>query len=150
MNSSTLVDTNALLRLLQPAHAHYPVASAAIGNLRQRNIDLCIVPQNLVEFWAVATRPLVDNGLGMTSPLIAAEVRGVRNLFRLLEGASGIADEWEKLVTKHGVSGKQAHDAHLVAAMHIHGISCILTFNGADFKRYGTVDIVEPFLVAAS
>jgi len=37
--------------------------SAAVAGLRQRNIDLCIVPQNLVEFWAVATRPVANNGL---------------------------------------------------------------------------------------
>jgi predicted nucleic acid-binding protein len=101
-----------------------------------------------VEFWAVATRPLVNNGLGMIAPLIAAEVRGLRNLFRLLEGAPGIADEWERLVTTHGVSGKQAHDAHLVAAMRVHRISRILTFNGKDFERYGVIEIVEPASVA--
>ncbi|HWF08802.1 MAG TPA: hypothetical protein VG297_10075 [Bryobacteraceae bacterium] len=84
----------------------------------------------------------------MTSPLIAAEIRGVRNLFRLLEGAPGIADEWENW-SPNMTPGKEAHEAHLVAATHIHGVLRILTFTGADFKRYGSVGIVEPSLVAA-
>jgi hypothetical protein len=54
------------------------------------------------------------------SPLTTAgEVRVLRDLFTVLEGKSGIADAWEKLVSGHLVSGKQAHDAHLVAVMNI-------------------------------
>jgi predicted nucleic acid-binding protein len=146
---SALVDTNVLLRLLQPAHVHYPLASSAIAGLRQQNFDLCIVPQNLVEFWVVATRPLAGNGLGMSPLMIAGEIRGLRNLFRLLEGAAGIADAWEKLVTRHLVSGKQAHDAHLVAAMNIHGVRRLLTFNGDEFKRYEAIEVIVPASVSA-
>ncbi len=97
----------------------------------------------------VATRPLVNNGLGMSPLLIAGEVRRLRNLFRLLENVPGIADEWEKLVTQHLVSGKQAHDAHLVAAMSVHGVRRLLTFNGEDFKRYQSVEIIVPDSVLA-
>ncbi len=37
------------------------------------------------------------------------------------------------------VSGKNAHDARLVAVMKPHGITRILTFNAADFARYPAV-----------
>ena len=149
MDSAALVDSNVLLRLLQPAHVHYPVASSAITGLRQQSVDLCIVPQNLVEFWAVTTRPLAGNGLGMSPLRVADEIRRLRNLFRLLEGAVGIADAWEKLVTGHLVSGKQAHDAHLVAAMNVYKIRRLLTFNGDDFKRFGEIQVIVPMSVSA-
>jgi len=61
----TLVDTNILLRSLQPAHHHYAIAHNAIAKLRRED-SLCIAAQNLVEFWAVVTRPIQENGLGMT------------------------------------------------------------------------------------
>ena len=84
------------------------------------------------------------------SPLrVADEIRRLRNLFRLLEGAVGIADAWEKLVTGHLVSGKQAHDAHLVAAMNVYKVRRLLTFNGDDFKRFGEIEVIVPMSVSA-
>jgi predicted nucleic acid-binding protein len=44
--------------------------------------------------------------------------------------------EWRRLVVTHGVSGKKAHDARLVAAMTVNGITHILTFNADDFAKY--------------
>jgi predicted nucleic acid-binding protein len=105
----TLVDTNVLLRLLQPQHRQYSIASAAVAELRKQQADLCIAPQNLVEFWTVATRPPINNGLAMSPLAIASEVRSLDGLFRLLEGRSGVAAAWEQLVGKHLVIGKLAH-----------------------------------------
>jgi hypothetical protein len=62
---ATLVDTNILLRSLNPDDPQYEAAANALAKLRVRNETLCIVPQNLIEFWAVATRPINKNGLGM-------------------------------------------------------------------------------------
>ncbi|MFN6495972.1 MAG: hypothetical protein RMX65_002850 [Nostoc sp. DedQUE01] len=41
-------------------------ARRAFVTLRKQNEKLCIIPQNLIEFWVVATRPLASNGLGLT------------------------------------------------------------------------------------
>jgi predicted nucleic acid-binding protein len=43
-----------------------------------------------------------------------------------------------------GVSGVQVHDARLVAAMRVHGVKSILTFNDRDFTRYTDIDAVHP------
>lgn len=147
---SVLVDSNVLLRLAQPAHAHHPVASAAVASLRKQNFELCIARQNLVEFWVVATRPLANNGMEMNPVPVAGEIRKLRSLFRLLEGTPGITDAWENLVRQHLVLGKQAHDAHLVAAMVVHGVRRLLTFNGDDFQRYAFVEVITPTSAAAA
>lgn len=142
---AALIDTNVLLRLLQPQHSQYSIAATAIAKLRAQKADLCIAPQNLVEFWVVATRPLPINGLGMSPLIITGEVRKLRGrLFRLLEGKPGVANAWEKLVGTHLVSGKLAHDAHLVAVMQVHSVTEILTFNGADFRRFPGITILDP------
>jgi predicted nucleic acid-binding protein len=49
-----------------------------------------------------------------------------------------------RLVLTHNVSGRQVHDAHLVAIMQAHSITSILTFNGADFKRYPGITVLHP------
>jgi hypothetical protein len=85
----TFVDTNILLRLLQPEHAQYATDSMAPAALRRQKSDLCIARQNLVEFWVVSTRPVTENGPGMSPPMAAGEVRVLRDLFRILEGSQG-------------------------------------------------------------
>jgi len=144
MAGVTLVDSNVLLRLLQPHHSQYPAAARALSQLHNQNADLCVAPQNLVEFWVVATRPIPNNGLGLSPLIVAGQVRVLRSLFRLLEGNAGVADAWEKLVGGHLVSGKLAHDAHLVAVMQIYGVPSILTFNGGDFQRFSGITILDP------
>jgi hypothetical protein len=36
---------------------------------------------------------------------------------------------WRRILIDHAVSGTQVHDARLVAAMTVHGVKRILTFN---------------------
>ena len=66
-----LVDTSVLVRTLQPHHPLYSFADRAIRILSEQGRKLHVVAQNLIELWVVATRPLGENGLGMT----AAEAR---------------------------------------------------------------------------
>jgi predicted nucleic acid-binding protein len=58
-----LLDTNILLRSLQPHHPHCSAVERALTVLRTRDEGLHIAAQNLIEFWAVATRPQSENGL---------------------------------------------------------------------------------------
>lgn len=52
-----LVDTNILIRLAEPADPDHKTAVAAAAAVRAQGHELCLVPQNLYEFWAVSTRP---------------------------------------------------------------------------------------------
>ena len=146
---SYLVDTNLLLRLAEPKHPMYSIVLNATDVLRTRGELLGIVPQNLIEFWAVATRPRVNNGLGMTIDKATTELMSLQALFVLLLDEPSIFSEWEKLVIQHRVSGKQAHDARIIAAMKVHGVTHLLTFNTDDFKRYTEIAAVHPASVAA-
>jgi predicted nucleic acid-binding protein len=44
----------------------------------------------------------------------------------------------------HQITGKNAHDARIVAAMSVHGIDRLLTFNKPDFQRYHGIRVVSP------
>ena len=110
----------------------------------------CVLPQNLYEFWVVCTRPTSQNGLGMTPSEARSELSRLRRQFDVLEEAPTILPGWELLVMQYQVSGKNAHDAHLVAAMIVHGISRILTFNVGDFRRYSNISVLDPLQVLAS
>jgi len=112
---AVLLDTNVLLRLLQPHHPHCPAAERALKTLRKRNEVLNLTAQNLVEFWAAVTRPPDENGLGFTTEQAIAEINALNRLFVLLPEAP-LLKEWRRLVVAYRVSGKNTHDARLVAA----------------------------------
>lgn len=139
-----LVDSNVLLRLVyrqDPMHVH--VENAYI-TLRQQSQLVYIVPQNMIEFWAVATRPTSANGLGLTIEEATHESSIVKSLLTLKSDIPEIYTIWEQLVVKYQVKGKQVHDTRLVAAMIAHQITHLLTFNTADFKRFTEIIVIDP------
>lgn len=145
-----LADTNILLRSLHSADPHYDVVKNAVKLLRLQNETFCVAPQNLVEFWAVATRPLNENGLGMPVTSAAQEIAALREFFRLLPYTADVLERWQRLVLDQGVVGKQTHDAHIVAVMQVYSVASILTFNGAHFKRFPGIGVLDPAQVSAS
>jgi predicted nucleic acid-binding protein len=143
-----LIDTNTLLRTLQVQHPQYETVARALETLIARGRELHIVPQNLVELWVVATRPLSQNGLGLSTPEAAAELARLKSMFPLLADTPAIYPVWESLVIQYRVSGKPAHDARLVAAMHVHGLTTILTFDRTGFARYAGIEVLHPAAAA--
>jgi predicted nucleic acid-binding protein len=139
-----LVDTNLLLRSVEPAHPMYVDASNAIATLLGQGEQLHIVPQNLIEFWNVYTRPAQKNGLGHTVAEAEVEINRLKAFFPLLLDTEAIYQKWERLVVAHAVMGVNVHDARLVAAMLVHELTHILTFNVSDFARYSEITVVHP------
>jgi predicted nucleic acid-binding protein len=87
-----LLDTNLLTRMTRSHDPQSGVARAAVQTLRGRGERLIVVPQNLYEFWAVATRPpgpppAGRNGLGMSAAQAGHWLRFFRRRFTLLRVA---------------------------------------------------------------
>ncbi|MCC5608613.1 type II toxin-antitoxin system VapC family toxin [Nostoc sp. CHAB 5834] len=141
---SYLVDTNILLRLVQKNSPMHFDTQRAILMLKRQGELLYIIPQNLIEFWAVATRPINSNGLGLSTAQAVEETNKLKKIFILHLDTPAIFREWESLIVKYQVMGKKVHDARLVAAMITHQITHLLTFNIDDFKRFPEIVVVDP------
>ena len=63
---TAFLDTNILLRFLILSHAARPMVRRAVHTLWRRHDELLITPQNCGEFWNAATRPVPQNGFGLT------------------------------------------------------------------------------------
>jgi predicted nucleic acid-binding protein len=61
----------------------------------------------------------------------------------LLDNAA-IYPQWRQIVVKHAVSSVQVRDARIVDAMRARGITHLVTFNQADFKRYTDIMVMTP------
>jgi len=143
-----LLDSKVLLRSVQPTHPAHNVAVNAIQMLLGQSATLYMTSQNLIEFWAVATRPVAANGLGWTVAETMQEIAELKNFFTLQPDTPVVFAEWEKLVAQYQVMGKQVHDARLVAVMKTYQIPFLLTFNIADFKRFTEIIAIAPSSVS--
>lgn len=139
-----LVDTNILLRSIQETHPMHEIAVEAVRILFERGETLCIIPQNLIEFWVVATRPIAVNGLGFSVVEALEELEQIKSTFTVLPDSEAIFSIWENLIAQYQIMGKPAHDTRLVAAMIAHGLTHLLTFNIADFKRFSEITAIAP------
>ncbi|EAZ88002.1 type II toxin-antitoxin system VapC family toxin [Crocosphaera chwakensis] len=139
-----LLDTNILLRMIDLDHPMNQDVTNSIKSLRSQNEQLFIIPQNLIEFWNVCTRPREKNGLGMTVSETEGEVSQMEHLFIVLPDTSNIYLQWRSLVQKYQVKGVKVHDTRLVAAMLVYKIEKILTFNVNDFRRFSEITVIQP------
>jgi hypothetical protein len=76
-----------------------------------------------------------------------AELTRLKAIFAFLPDTPAIYSEWEKLVVRNNITGRNSHDGRLVAAMGVHGITHLLTFNMADFARYPGITALDPAMV---
>jgi predicted nucleic acid-binding protein len=142
---SILIDTNVLLRRMQPDHEHHGIAVESVARYLAAGEPVYFTPQNIAEFWSVATRPVASNGLGFSPATALAEVNKIERVLTVLPDSPSIYPEWKRLILEHSVTGVRAHDARLVPVMNVHGVRRILTFDRDDFADYG-VEVVYPVL----
>lgn len=149
--SRYLVDTNIWTRRLESGHRHHQSATDALQMLIGRGDELFVTPQVLIELCGFLTRPLlvrdargkeVSGGLGLTIAQALGEVATIETICDLLPDTPDIWPEWKRLVLLYPPQGKAVHDARHAAAMKVHNLSHILTFNTKDFNRYSPEGIV--------
>src|ERR1019366_10229617 len=116
------LDTNLLGRMTDSTDPQCAASRRAVHVLRTKGEPLVIVPQNLYEFWAVATRkpgppPTGQNGLGMTCQQASQWLQYFQRRFTLLTDRADLFAAWHTIVKTFGIKGLKSHDARLVAAM---------------------------------
>jgi predicted nucleic acid-binding protein len=139
-----LVDSNILIRWVQPSDPDYPVVGAALDTLAQQDMTLCYTSQNLAEFWNACTRPTIRNGYGLSPAETDRRAQFFEARLRLLPDSLLVHEEWRRLLVAYRVSGVQVHDTRLAAAMYVHGVKQILTFNTRDFTRFTGIEALLP------
>jgi predicted nucleic acid-binding protein len=139
-----LLDTNVLLRIMNPHLPENTVCNEAMVRLRRSNYSLFFTIQNATEFWNVSTRPTERNGHGLTNYATGIALGFIEEIAILLPDDARVYAQWRRLVTEHAIRGVQVHDARLAASMIVHGVRHILTLNARDFMRFSDVEAIHP------
>lgn len=143
---SCLVDTNILLRISRRFDPLHAIVDSALLRLAEEGTVLHYTHQNIAELWNAMTRPIERNGFGLTVNEAENQVRAIETGMSLLPDGEAVYREWRRVIVQFGVSGIQVHDARLAAAMYVHRVNHILTFNVADFRRFGGLIALDPNL----
>lgn len=131
-----VLDTNVLLAATDEARDQHEDALAALNIWPRSGVVLYTSGQIMREYLAVATRPVEHNGLGMEQAAAIANIRTLRTRLRLLPEDAKVHERLLTLLDTVGCTGKQVHDANVVATMLVHGIHTLVTNNVGDFARF--------------
>ena len=130
------VDTNVLVKARILEAPDHEMARDILKRAFDQPEPLRISRQVLREYLAVVTRPqtwAVD--IGREDAL--NDVERLSSVFEVLEDSPVVMDWLLSLCRQVPVWGRQIHDANIVATMLAHGERRLLTFNLADFRRFG-------------
>ena len=138
------VDTNVLLSVSDMSRADHTACTRLFSAATEAGIHLAVTGQIVREYLVVATRPVPDNGLGLSPANALRNSRELRSRCHLVPEPREVVAELESLVGANSLRGKRIHDANLVAAMRTHGIGTLLTANVDDFRPYEAVTALTP------
>lgn len=137
------IDTNVLVSSRIPGAPGHDAARASLERAFRDPEPLRISRQVIREYLSVVTRPQTWP-VGITREDALTDVSRLLRSFEVLEDGPRVTEWLVGLCREVPVGGRQIHDANIVATMLAHGERRLLTFNGADFRRYGDrIELVD-------
>jgi predicted nucleic acid-binding protein len=141
--ADAFIDTNVLVYANRTGSPHHPDAVELLARAEAHGTRLWISGQVIREYLSVVTR---SQGVFVALPMARAleRARFFAQRFWMAEDGRSVRATLLSLLASHPIAGRQVHDANLVATMLAHGITHLLTFNTADFRRFGGLVTIEP------
>jgi predicted nucleic acid-binding protein len=131
-----LVDTNILIAATDEGRDDHPKALSVLTDWPAAGTTLYTSGQILREYLAVVTRPTDANGLGLSQPDALTNVMTFQRRLRFIPETDKTHRRLLTLLGDVPCTGKQIHDANVVATALAHGVTAIATLNLADFARF--------------
>ena len=129
----TFLDTNVLLEATDTKRALHRIAHAVVASWPEAGVDLFISGQVVREYLVVATRPVEQNGLGLSSADALENVRRIRSRVALCPENDAVCSLLQRLAGNLQIVGKRFHDLNLMATAISAGLKSLITANPTDF-----------------
>ena len=137
------IDTNVLVNSRVPGAPDHDAVRASLDRAFRDPEPLRISRQIMREYLAVVTRPQTWP-VAITREEALEDVSRLTGSFEILEDGPVVTELLLTLCREIPAGGRQIHDANIVATMLAYGERRLLTFNPADFRRYGDrIELVE-------
>ena len=135
-DGAMFIDTNVLVYSRIDGAPHHDIARASLERAFGNDEPMRISRQVLREYLSVVTRPQTWLN-AMTLDDALDDANRLARSFEMLEDGPVVTEMLISLCREVSVGGRQIHDANIVATMLAHGERRLLTFNTADFQRFG-------------
>src|SRR5690606_21126553 len=107
------VDTNVLLAATDTSRSTHLAALELWQHFPQEGIRLAFSGQVLREYAVVATRPIANNGLGLSLTHTMDNLRSFRSRCDFLPETELVSRLWSEMVVAYRVQGKRQHDVNI-------------------------------------
>ena len=144
ISNSILVDTNVLVYASDKSSSFYKVASNIRNKGLNGEINICICPQILSEFFTVITSPnRVENPKSQKQARTELEkYLKAENIEKIYPGIN-FMDYLMDILRRYKISKQEIFDAQLIATMLLNGISKIYTFNKKHFSKFKEIKVID-------
>jgi predicted nucleic acid-binding protein len=140
--TKVLVDTNVLLEASDEGRQFHMQAMAVFQTALASGVDLFLGTQVLREYLVVATRPVENNGLGMSIETALENIRRFRRRTSLIAESLSAGELFLEWAGQFGIRGKRLHDLQILATASTAGMNALLTANGRDFPKSSPLAII--------
>ena len=130
------VDTNVFVYSRTTRSPEHQVARETLERVVRSGESLRISRQIMREYLAVVTRHQ-SRPIDISPEEALNDVTRMASQFEILEDGPIVTATLIALCRDVAVGGSQIHEANIVATMLAHGERRLLTFNVADFRRFG-------------
>ena len=141
----SLVDTNVLVYAADESSPFFERSRKLLERGLAGEIDLCISPQNLCEFFAIVTDPKRVKNVRPQGEALAEIKKYLRSqrIIKIYPGPA-IREAMIDLLERHQVKRQQIFDLQLVATMISNQVKHLYTFNREDFEKFTEIEVEEP------
>lgn len=143
-----MLDTNILLTATDAARSGHREATDLLDLWPRAGSVLYGSGQILREYYAVATRPVKVNGLGLSRADALSNLDVFSGRLTIVDEDARVHDRLRSVLDAVPCTGKVVHDANIVATMLVHGVGTILTRNVDDFDRFADMIRVQDLVLA--
>jgi len=137
-----LVDTNVLLEATDEGRPLHEKAWALFQNAPEGGVDLFLGTQVVREYLVVATRPVENNGLGMSTEAALENIRRFRKRASLVAETLRAGEVFFEWVGRFGIRGKKLHDLQILATASVADMDALITANDQDFPKSSPLTII--------
>lgn len=144
-NQAALLDTNVLVYAADEASPLYERSKSLRDKGLLSQIQLCVCPQVLMEFFAIITDPRrVENPREPKEAIEEIEKYLLsKNIFKIYPKEDTLL-RTIRLLKKYNLKRQRVFDAQLVATMLSNGLTRIYTFNQEDFFKFEEIEVLTP------
>jgi toxin-antitoxin system PIN domain toxin len=144
-SESALLDTNVLVYGYFMESPQHEASRALLDKAQDADANLCIAPQNLVEFFSIVTSPrrVTKAKTPAEAVTLVDELLALPGLMLLTVPADVVA-RWLQILRQCSAKGRAVFDLQLAATMLGNGVGKLYTYNLADFQGISGIQAVIP------